>query len=167
MTGSIHDTDRTRFERQLVELADRAELTDLVARLARWLDERAGQPRAIFTGDASADTPGGRVQGIDRVVEQAIRNHTPDRRHQHLLTNVLVELDGDRAAVGANMLVSFAPNTVTPGVTAPGVTYQLGGRYRFEATRTPDGWRLSRVSMRPLWSSGSPPVVTPSAPATS
>jgi hypothetical protein len=172
MTTSMHDTDQTRLQRHLQELGDRAEITDLISRLGRWLDERIGEPRSIFADDVRADTPGGQVQGIDRVTAQATRNHTPDRRFQHLLTNVLIELDGDHATVSTNMLLSVAPNTAAPGgppagVPAPGVTFQLGGRYRFEARRTPQGWRLSWVNLRPVWSSGSLDSATPQPTAAS
>jgi SnoaL-like domain len=171
MTTSIHDTDQTRLQRHLRELGDRIEITDLISRLGRWLDERIGEPRSIFAEDVRADTPGGQVRGIDLATAQATRNHTPDRRFQHLLTNVLVELDGDHATVSTNMLLSVAPNAApggpTAGVGAPGVTFQLGGRYRFEATRTPEGWRLSAVSLRPVWSSGSLDGATPHPAAVS
>ncbi|GAA2607533.1 nuclear transport factor 2 family protein [Actinomadura fulvescens] len=148
-------TDLAQIQRQLQELTDRVEVTDLIRRLYRWLDEGVGDPRSVFADDARADTPGGQVQGIDHVIALATRNHTPDQRHQHLVTNLLVELDGDHATVHTNMLLTMAPSTPAPGALAPEVTAQIGGRSRFEATRTAHGWRLSLVHHRPIWSSGS------------
>jgi hypothetical protein len=54
----------------------------------------------------------------------------------------LIDLDGDRAAVRANLVVTFADDAVTS---------QHSKLYRFEAVRTPDGWRLSRVEVLPVW----------------
>ncbi|KAB2340861.1 nuclear transport factor 2 family protein [Actinomadura rudentiformis] len=160
MTGISHDTDVHQLQRQLQELTDRVEVTDLIRRLYRWLDEGIGDPRSVFADDVGADTPAGQVQGIDRVIALATRNQTPDQRHHHLVTNPLVELDGDHAVVHTNMLLTIAPSTAAPGALAPEATAQVGGRSRFEATRTAEGWRLSQVQHRPMWFSGSLDGVT-------
>jgi 3-phenylpropionate/cinnamic acid dioxygenase small subunit len=124
---------------------DRFELTELVSRLGRFLDERRwDEAPALFTADATATTPGGVSQGRDALVAQAARNHTA--RTQHLITNCVIDLDGDHAAIGANLLVTFAPEGE---VQAP--TQQLGERYAFTAARTGEGWRLASVAVRPLW----------------
>jgi hypothetical protein len=119
---------------------DRDDITDLISRLGRWLDDkRFDEARAILTEDATVRTPGGQAEGIERVVAQASRNHQVPT--QHLITNVLVDLDGDAAAATANLLVTFAGETVS----------QQGERYRFGVTRTQDGWRLSRIEVTPVW----------------
>jgi hypothetical protein len=51
-------------------------------------------------------------------------------------------VDGDRAAIDANLLVVFA---------APMGQRILGERYRLEAAHTSGGWRISRVAARPIW----------------
>jgi hypothetical protein len=142
--------DIAQFERMLRELADRNEITDLVSRLGLWLDEkRFDEATSIFTEDVAAQTPGGTVQGIALVAEQARRNHATVERTQHIITNVLIDLDGDHATVQANLLVTFAYHADTPGPH-----FTLGERYRFEAIRTPQGWRLSRLRITPVWTSG-------------
>jgi hypothetical protein len=129
------------------ELADRAEIADLVTRLGRWLDaDQASDPRALFDEAVRVRTPGGEAEGLDRVVAQARRTHERART-QHVITNVLVELDGDRARAGANLLVAFVPEA---GGAEP---YTLGERYAFEAVRGPAGWRLSRIEVEPVWRS--------------
>ena len=126
----------------LHDLTDRREIADLVSRLGLWLDEgRFDEAPTILTDDVTVDTPGGQAEGIERVIAQARRNHQYDGL-QHMITNVLVDLDGNHAAVRANLVATFVDDAVVE---------QHGERYRFEAVRTADGWRLSRVEVRPVW----------------
>jgi hypothetical protein len=133
----------------LQELIDRSEIIELVSRLGVWLDEkRFNEARSILTEDATVKTPGGSVAGVDQVAEQARRNHVVPT--QHVITNVLIDLDGDRATVGANLIATFVH-----GRDPSGSLFQRGERYTFEAVRTADGWRLSRVESKPIWTIGS------------
>ncbi|NKZ03059.1 nuclear transport factor 2 family protein [Actinomadura latina] len=122
-------------------MEDRQELSTLVSRLGRWLDDKSpGDGRALFTEDAEAHTPGGVSKGVDALVEQARRNHTVPT--QHFITDPLIDVAGDKAAISANLLVVFAHE---------GGPRLLGERYELEAARTAGGWRLSRVRARPIW----------------
>jgi hypothetical protein len=122
----------------LQQLHDRQAVTDLVSRLGLWLDGETTleQARAILHDDVAIRTPGGTATGIDEVVAQARRNHEVPT--QHLITNVLVDLDGERATAGANLLVTFQDAT-------------LGERYAFEAANTTVGWRLTKIEVEPRW----------------
>ena len=115
------------------QLIDRQDISDLVSRLGLWLDGETTleQGRAILADDVSISTPGGAVQGLERAVEQAARNHT--EKTQHVITNVLVEVDGDVASAGANAIITFPDRTLTE-------------RYAFETRRTPEGWRLTKIA---------------------
>ena len=125
----------------LHDLNDRREITDLVSRLGLWLDEgRFDEAPSILTDDVAVSTPGGHAEGIERVIAQARRNHQHDAL-QHVISNVLIDLDGDRADVRANLVATFVGSRIE----------QHGERYRFEAARTRDGWRLSRVEVKPVW----------------
>ena len=148
MTRDDLEREATELGSQVQELVDRNEITDLVGRVGLWLDEkRFEEARSIFTEDATADTPGGSVRGVDLLVEQASRGH--EDRTQHVITNVLVDLAGDRATVRANVIATMVPDT-----DAPETRFVIGGRYRFEAVRTPEGWRFSRLEVKPVWRSG-------------
>ena len=140
--------DAAGLERQVTELVARNAITDLVYRLGVALDDgRFDELRSIFTEDSMASTPGGTVEGIDALIAQASRNHSRERRNHHVITNVLVDLDGERADVRANLVVTFARDAVP--------YFTLGEVYRFDARRTSDGWRLSRVESTPVWTTGS------------
>lgn len=131
-----------RTDRLLRDLIDRDELTRLISRLGRWLDAGApGDAAAVFTPDVSVSTPGGQSRGLQAVVAQARRNH--DVPTQHFVTNPLIALDGDTATIGANLLVTFARAGDEPEL--------MGERYAFDAVRTADSWRISRVEVAPLW----------------
>jgi SnoaL-like domain len=132
----------------LQELIDRGEIAELVSRLGLWLDEkRFDEARSILTEEATAKAPGGSVAGVDQVAEQARRNHMVPT--QHVITNVLIDLEGDRATVGANLIATFVD-----GPDPSGPLFQRGERYTFEVVRTADGWRLSQVESKPIWSIG-------------
>lgn len=124
------------------QIADRLEIADLVSRLGRWLD-RAGDdaPERVLDPDVTVRTPGGEAHGIERVIAQAQRNHAVDAT-QHVITDVVVDLEGDRAAVSANLIVTFVDGESLR---------TLGERYRFGAARTDVGWRLARIEVDRLW----------------
>jgi SnoaL-like protein len=122
------------------QLIDRQAVVDLVDGLGAWLDEkRFAEARELLTEDVRVQTPGGVAEGIEQVAAQAARNHAVPT--QHVITNVRVALDGDRASAGANLVVTFAGERLRT----------LGERYAFEARRTPEGWRLSSIRVAPVW----------------
>src|SRR5262245_59391446 len=119
-------TNMEKSMSQLQELLDRSDLTNLVSRLGVWLDEkRWEEARSVLTEDVTVETAGGSVAGVDRVAEQARRNHVVPTHH--VITNVVIDVDGDRAALAANLIVTFVG-----GADGSGRDAQLGERYRFE-----------------------------------
>ncbi|SFD57094.1 nuclear transport factor 2 family protein [Streptomyces aidingensis] len=129
-------------------LADRLEIQELVTRHALWMDERARtDPRLLFTEDVAVTTPAGPVQGIGPLVDRIHRHHPDAERAQHRLSNILVDLDGDRAAVRALLHVTRIPRPDSEPLF-------LGGTYTYRAVRTPAGWRLAGLEMTPLWRTG-------------
>jgi ketosteroid isomerase-like protein len=138
-------TEIETLRREVQALTDRQAVADLIDRLGLWLDEkRFAEARAILAEDVRVRTPGGTAAGIDGVVAQAARNHR--ERTQHVISNVRVDVDGDRAAAGANLVVTFAGED--------GALRAHGERYAFEAVREPDGWRLASIAVTPVWATG-------------
>jgi 3-phenylpropionate/cinnamic acid dioxygenase small subunit len=147
-------------ENAMKQLTDRSDITDLVSRLGAVLDEgRFDDMPGLFVEEATAHTPGGTAVGRDAVVAQASKNHTPDQHVQHVITNVLVDLDDDdHARVRANLVVHFAPEPDdAPATLAVPVQFVLGEVYRFDVVRTAPGWRFRRVETIPVWMSGTRP----------
>jgi 3-phenylpropionate/cinnamic acid dioxygenase small subunit len=133
----------------LKALAAHNEIAGLVNHLGRWLDEDLlADPHAMFTLDVSVQTPGGSVQGIDLVAAQARRTHSSEQRTQHFITNLLIELHGDLATVRSNLFITF-----TDRATSNDPRF-MGGDQRFEVVWTPQGWRISRMEITPVWRSG-------------
>jgi 3-phenylpropionate/cinnamic acid dioxygenase small subunit len=137
----------------LARLQDRADLADLLARQGMWLDDQHfDEAAAIFTGDATVHTQSGQSQGLQALTAHAERIHAQFGAVQHVTSNVLIDLDGDRATVRANLVAIFVRDAA-----AQEPVLRVGERYRFEAVRTPEGWRFSSVSLTPVWRSGELP----------
>ncbi|MGH1561295.1 nuclear transport factor 2 family protein [Mumia sp. DW29H23] len=125
---------------------DRSALIDLVSRLGRCLDTGDFEGiRDVFAPDGRVVTLGGTAQGHDALVAQAARRHS-DGVVWHSVTGHVVDVDGDAATIRANLLVAFAADHADP---AP---FLLGEVYAFEARRTAQGWRLTRMTATPAWS---------------
>ena len=157
------------------DLTDRQAITDLVSRLGIALDEgRFDDLRSLLADDATARTPGGTARGHEAVVAQARRNHRPDQPIQHLITNLVVDLDGDRARARANLVVHFGtePGDLDPGepgaadatapsaarpLPAPPLRYTVGEVYDFAFIRTATGWLFTGIVAIPLWTAGTRP----------
>lgn len=144
---------------QLDELRDRQAVAELITRLGLMLDDKDfDQAPSILADDITVQTPGGSSEGPEAVVTQARHNHIV--RTQHRITDVLIELDGDRAKARANLVVVFVPDSDQPGarLTLGGSELSesrltVGERYHFEAHRGEHGWRLREIEATRLWSS--------------
>jgi hypothetical protein len=141
----------------LAALRDRAEIGDLISRLGSCLDEhRFDDLRSLFVEDASASTQGGVATGRDAVVAQATRNHGEFEKLQHTIANVLIDLDGDRAEVRANMIAALVRTGLRPDLA-------FGGVYTFGLVRTAAGWRFARLAVRQVWRAEEATALQPAA----
>ncbi|MFJ4688129.1 nuclear transport factor 2 family protein [Streptomyces sp. NPDC091377] len=81
---------------------------------------------------------------------------------QHLLSNYLVDVDGDTAVATAMFQATHRmPNE------HGGPLWTLGGKYRFELVRTDAGWRISGIVMTTTWADGNQQLLTLAAQAQS
>lgn len=157
------------------ELADRAEIHDLVTRYALGVERRDVELLvALFTEDAVLDYYGQEpIEGAERIREMfsGRLTHQPDPAHASgpldarevstpVITNVVVELDGDRAHAESYALAIHA---------GPREDRRLvlvrGTRNRDDLVRTPKGWRIARRVHELLWSFETPGAYPPPTPA--
>lgn len=128
-------------------LQDRLDITDTLYRYGSCIDVRDGAGvRSVLADDlwaqyGNADpVVGGDAVAtwIDEMTRNCIWQH-------HLLSVYHVEMDGDRAKAliyhTSHQLFEDDPETV----------HVLVGRYRDELTRTPEGWKISRLDFEILW----------------
>ncbi|MDT3442515.1 MULTISPECIES: nuclear transport factor 2 family protein [unclassified Pseudofrankia] len=127
-------------------IADRIEIADLFTRFARLLDEQRWEDvDTVFTDDVVVRSPrGGELRGIDEVVGFMRQAEVEGEHTQHVTTDLLVDVDGDRAAASANSLVYFYRDGQAP--------HQASGlRLAGTLVRTPTGWRFREQRTTPAW----------------
>jgi 3-phenylpropionate/cinnamic acid dioxygenase small subunit len=136
----------------LQALHDKIEIQELLARYARGVDAKDWDLwRTVFTPDAHLDysSAGAAVGSRDEVgawLEEALRAVPMT---QHYVTNIEIELDGDRAEVRA----MFYNPMQLPGMADLSF---CGGYYHHDLVRTPDGWRSERLVEENLWFTNAP-----------
>ena len=134
-----------------MELQDRSDITQLMYRYADAMDRRDidGVLRC-FTENAETSWHDGvvRADGADEL-RRFLKNAFSDdvlgaaRPSSHLMANVMIDLDGDRAVVETTALacVTNRPDTVTV----------RGVHYSDVCERTADGWRIRVRRHRADW----------------
>lgn len=127
----------------LAELADRAELSDLVARHSLWLDEGLYEETGrLFTEDAVVKSRSGQANGIEELVALARLAHDRYVSTLHSKSNLVIEIDGDVATVRVHDIAVFVIDDKTEAVAA--------GIHRYGARRTEHGWRFERLEITPV-----------------
>jgi hypothetical protein len=125
------------------ELADRAELADLVARHSLWIDEaRYDETGRLFTEDVVVTSRRGEARGPEAIIAVARSGHDRYARTVHNKSNLVIELDGDVASVRVHDLAIYVLDDQTEAVAA--------AIHHYGARRTPDGWRFDRLDVTPV-----------------
>jgi hypothetical protein len=126
---------------------DRLEVTDTLYRYASTIDRRdlAGLRGTLHDDIAAKYGNGDWIHGGDALLEW-IDAATRDTVWQHHLLSVYhVDVDGDHAKA----LVYHTSHQVF--ASDPDTVCVLVARYHNELTRTPAGWRISRLLFELLW----------------
>jgi hypothetical protein len=133
----------TSTEALIRELADRAELADLIARHSLWVDEgRYDETDRIFTEDVVVKSPRGEAHGIEALIGLVSSGHGTYARTLHSKGNLVIEVDGEAASVRAHDIAVFVIDDKTEAVAA--------GIQHYGARRTEDGWRFNRLEITPV-----------------
>ena len=128
-------------------VADKLEIRELLFRYARAVDTKDwALLTSVFTAGAHLDytSAGGPAAGRDEVVAWLARSLEQLPVTQHYITNVEIDLVGDRAHVRA---MFFNPMQL-PGMAEMS---SCGGNYLHEVVRTPDGWKSERLVEQNDW----------------
>jgi len=146
---------------QLDALAQRAEVGALLDRYLLSLDENRiddAWSRSIFTADARVEFPVSHHEGVDGLATYHRAALAKFERTQHLNSGAVIDVDGDRATVRANLISTHVhrPAAAPPG-TDRAPLFTTGTYVEGEARRTAHGWRFRRLSFRLVWVTGSPP----------
>jgi uncharacterized protein (TIGR02246 family) len=141
-------TFQTAQDALLRELVDRAEISDLLAKNWRTMDDKDFDAAAdLFTEDITLVVAGGEpIIGAAAVIESTRALNVSYKATQHNGCSMGIELDGDRATVHANVLgvlVGGVPEVPEVSVTAVGA--------RVGVVRTDGGWRMDRIELTPRY----------------
>ena len=131
----------------LEEVSARLEIEALLYRYARGVDTKDWDLyRSVFTPSATIDySSAGFASGPrDEVAAQLEAGFVAMPWSQHYITNIEIELDGDRAKVRA---MFFNPMQIA------GMSEQssCGGYYHHDLVRTDQGWKSERLVEENLW----------------
>jgi len=133
----------TSTETLIRQLADRAELTDLVNRHSLWIDEaRYDESDRLFTEDVVVESLRGQAVGIEALVGLARKGHDNYVRTSHNKSNLVIEIDGDTATVRAHDIAVFVLDENTEAFAA--------AVHHYTARRTEDGWRFNHLGITPV-----------------
>jgi 3-phenylpropionate/cinnamic acid dioxygenase small subunit len=140
------------------QLSDRAEIQDVIHRYAWSIDTRDWDTLdTCFTEDAYVDyssNPAGRAGPYKEIRPWLERNLAAFAVMQHLMMNIDVTFDGDRATARTMMVNPMGAKTRE----GPLHFFYVGGRYDDDFVRTPDGWRIAKRVETLLWFEGSLPA---------
>jgi hypothetical protein len=122
---------------RLQELLDRQDIVDCLHRYTRGMDRQDRElVRSAYHDDAT-DLHGGFVGDVERFIDWAFAYHADQQLHQHYLTNVVIELDGDRAHVESYYLFCGSSPAPDDSVTV------AGGRYVDRFERRDGRWAIA------------------------
>ena len=141
------------------ELADRAEITSLISRYFSAIDDKRldrTTMEAVFTASCRLTrTNGASLVGPEAIAAGQSESFARFRATHHVSSDHVIDLDGDSARLRANLIAMHLwadqerdPNTLQTHFLAGGVLHAL-------VVRTGRGWRLSELSLRNTWRTGS------------
>jgi SnoaL-like protein len=139
------------------ELCDRAEIHDVIVRYGWAIDTKDwALLDTCFTDEAHVDyssNPGGKVGPYKEVRGWLEKVMTAFPVTQHLMSNIDVTLDGDRATCRTMVTNPQGAATRDGGLHF----FYVGGRYDDELVRTDAGWKIAKRIETTLWFQGSLP----------
>lgn len=142
------DVSLRELERRLAVVSDEEAIKRLLFEFAAANDGQDFERLPdLFTDDVVVEHPKGEAHGravfipqMQRAVERHFTSH-------HMITNVRIALDGDRAKA-----VGYFHSVHLDDPTRPDQHEDHGGWYLVDVARSPDGWRIARLKQVSVWS---------------
>jgi len=154
------DIANATLEQRLRAIEDRLDILNLIASHPPSADTGADYfTRAVYVENGSMDLGGGKGANGNEAVAAIMK--TPE--HQAAIAGGLahfaglprIDIDGDKAVVTSYLQILTPDNGAEP-VAVPGHGSSKGfrihrvGANRWELTRTSQGWKITRRTLRPL-----------------
>jgi hypothetical protein len=147
------------MEQQQMQWMAIAEVTKVFNRYFRALDEKnleVSHLQLIFTPDAKVIRPNGAaLVGPQMIGTSHQESLARFRGTQHLLTNHDVTIDGENAAVRANLVALHFWASSQVEIKSPEDYFLAGGVITAQLRHASEGWRISHVENQIVWRTGS------------
>ncbi|MCG2624105.1 nuclear transport factor 2 family protein [Arthrobacter sp. I2-34] len=139
------------LEARVQVLEDKEALAALMNRYCRTSDAKDWEAWSrCFVEDAEFDFgPFGTHHGRQKIREVCEAAEEPYLAMQHSMTNMQFQIDGDTATGTAYLWFAGVQDPANPAKH-----YDIGGPYKWTFRRTPEGWLLSRMHLRVVWTQG-------------
>jgi len=141
--GAGGNTAAQSHEQRLRALEDEREIRDLIIRYAQRLDARDHAGYAgLFAVEGRWSGRMGDATGPDAIEAMLVENFGPtpenfiNTQNFHLMSNILIEVDGDTATAESRLIYFARTAEATPGP-------MLAGRYYDELVREGGKWRFA------------------------
>ena len=142
----------------LYEWVDSARITRVIQMYFQALDEKhfnESHFRQIVTSDAKVIRPNGAaVVGTKNIADSHARSFARFEATQHLFTDPHIDIDGDTAAVRANLVAIHVWKDHPVEEDMRDRAFTAGGVITVALTRAPDGWRITQTENRVIWRTG-------------
>jgi len=147
--GSTPTKEEATMDQQGIQrLLDRMEILDTATRYATGVDTRDRDLfRSCFTDEMDLDMSAMGVGeptkiSADAWAEQAISLVLGFQSTQHIITNHVITIEGDRATCTAYVQAQhYNPQNM----------WTVGGYYTNTLVRTAEGWKISKLKLTPMW----------------
>jgi hypothetical protein len=136
---------------------DHAEIAELILRYAKLFDERNFEVTlpALFSEDAHVELPPGDHRGLTGMGAFHDDVMAPFGATQHIFTNILTDVDSDRASFRCNTSVTHVVLPTSDSTSAGSDNlFVAGGVLSGTTIRTSAGWRFRRVNLEVIWRTG-------------